>query len=173
MVPPTVPPKFISLFLDFCLLRLGSASIGGMTPGFFTKRKNNNEGKMMNLTPEQLEAKKKEIREGNDLLRTTFFPFLGKVCFTDGVNLHPKKDEILTAVREFYQFDAGNDPHHEHDFGHVEVESESGCLCLTRNKRFEKFYFKIDYHDLELNFGADPYTETFRRVLTIMAASEY
>lgn len=127
----------------------------------------------MVLKGEQMELKKKEIREGNDLLRTTFFPFLGKVVITEGLNLNPLKDKVLTAVREFTAFDAGNDPHYEHDFGAIEIESEFGQLCKKRNKKYEKFFFKIDYYDLKLEFGADPYTEPFKRVLTVMDASEY
>lgn len=126
----------------------------------------------MNLTTEQIEAKRKEIRLGNDFLRTTFFPFLGKVVLTEGVANSPLKEKVLSAVREFYQFDGGNDPHHEHDFGAVEIESESGDFCKKRNKCYEKFFFKIDYYDLKLEFGADPYQEPFKRVLTIMEASE-
>lgn len=127
----------------------------------------------MNLTPEQLEAKKREIREGNDLLRTTFSPFLGKVVMTEGVANSPLKDDVLTAVREFYQFDGGNDPHHEHDFGSVEVETPEGELCKNRGKHYLKFFFKIDYYDQNYEFGADPYSQTFKRVLTIMRADEY
>lgn len=127
----------------------------------------------MDLKPEQLEAKRKEIREGNDLLRTTFFPFLGKVVITRGVVCNPLKDEVLSLVRCFYQFDGGNDPHHEHDFGAVEVESQSGKYCKERGKNFEKFFFKIDYYDLNFEYGADPYIEPFKRVLRIMEASEY
>lgn len=127
----------------------------------------------MELTQEQIEAKKKQIREGNDLLRTTFFPFLGTVVFTRGLAANPLRDEALSAVRSFTEFTEGNDPHGEHDFGAVEVESEKGRFCEKRNKRYEKFFFKIDYYDLKLESGANPYSEPFKRVLTIMEASEY
>ncbi|MBY0517597.1 MAG: DUF3768 domain-containing protein [Bacteriovoracaceae bacterium] len=127
----------------------------------------------MEMTADQIELKRKEIREGNDLLRATFFPFLGKVVFTEGVANNPLKEKVLSGVREFHQFDGGNDPHHEHDFGAVEIESENGQYCQKRNKWYEKFFFKIDYYDLKLEFGADPYTEPFKRILTIMEASEY
>lgn len=127
----------------------------------------------MNLTTEQIEVKKKEIREGNDLLRTTFFPFSGKVVITEGLANNPLREEVLSAVKEFYQFDGSNDPHHEHDFGTIEIESQAGTNCRNRQKFFEKFSFKIDYYDLKLEFGADPYTEPFKRVLTIMQADEY
>lgn len=127
----------------------------------------------MELTAGQLEAKKAEIRKGNDLLRTTFFPFLGKVILTQGVSTHHLRDEVLSLVREFSQFDGSNDPHSEHDFGAVEVESQEGRYCEKRDKKFEKFFFKIDYYDLNLEYGANSLTEPFKRVLTIMKASEY
>lgn len=94
----------------------------------------------MNLTAEQMEAKKKEIRDGNDLLRTTFFPFLGKVVLTEGVANNPLKEKVLSDVREFYQFDGGNDPHYEHDFGAVEIGSEAGAYCKKRSKWYESFF---------------------------------
>lgn len=127
----------------------------------------------MGFTPEQFESKKREIREGNDLLRTTFFPFLGKVVLTEGVANSPLRDDVITAIRAFYQFDGGNDPHHEHDFGAVEIETSEGESCGKRHKHYLKFFFKIDYYDQNFEFGADSYTEPFKRVLTIMRADEY
>ncbi len=124
----------------------------------------------MELTQEQIETKRKEIQKGNDYLRGTFF---GLVTFTRGLRAHPMRDEVLTMVREFSDFNPENDPHQEHDFGTVELESEQGSLCEKRQIRYEKFFWKIDYYDENLSFGADPYTEPFRRVLTIMTASEY
>jgi len=127
----------------------------------------------MELTAGQLEEKKTEIRKGNDLLRTTFFSFLGKVILTQGVATHHLRDEVLSLVREFSQFDGSNDPYSEHDFGAVEVESQEGRYCEKRARNFEKFFFKIDYYDPNLEYGADPLTEPFKRVITIMKASEY
>lgn len=138
----------------------------------------------MNLTEEQIEAKRKEIREGNDLFRKTLFPeyidvlkivfpFYGKVILTDGVRIHPLHEEIIAAVREFNDFDVENDPHREHDFGSVQIGIESCDFYKKGTSRYEKFFFKIDYYDLNLEFGADPYQEPFRRALTIMKANEY
>lgn len=45
--------------------------------------------------------------------------------------------------------------------------------CKKRDKCYEKFFFKIDYYDLDFNYGADPLSEPFKRVLTIMKAEEY
>lgn len=116
---------------------------------------------------------KQQVREGNDLLRQTMHSFLGKVILTQGVSLHPQREDILTLVRYFKDFNSGNDPHDEHDFGTIEIESESGQFCKKKNKWYEKFFFKIDYYDLKLEFGADPSSEPCKRVLTIMKASEY
>jgi hypothetical protein len=72
------------------------------------------------------------------------------------------KAELLLRVKDFNEFDADNDPHHEHDFGAIELNGE-------------KYFWKIDYYDRELRFGseepADP--EKTTRVLTIMRADEY
>lgn len=71
-----------------------------------------------------------------------------------------KFQELITAVREFNGFTKDNDPHGEHDFGQVEIDGE-------------KFFFKIDYYDMNLEYGADPYEDDYRPVMTIMYASEY
>lgn len=79
---------------------------------------------------------------------------------TDLVNSHDKREAILQAVREFDGFNDDNDPHEEHDFGMVLVEGE-------------KFYFKCDYYDLNLEYGADPSEVEYCVVLTIMGVREY
>jgi hypothetical protein len=69
---------------------------------------------------------------------------------------------ILTKVREFADFDAGNDPHSEHDFGPFDHGDET-------------YFWKIDCHDLQCEYfsenPADPSITT--RVLTVMRADEY
>lgn len=106
----------------------------------------------MNLTSEKIAEMKRSIREGNDLFRNTFFPFFGKILLTKGVREHCRKEEVL---------------------GSVEIESVTGMYCKKRDKCYEKFFFKIDYYDLDFNYGADPLSEPFKRVLTIMKAEEY
>ncbi len=103
-----------------------------------------------------------KIKLKNDLLRTTFLPFAGRVVLTQGVYTHPKKQEVITAVREFKDFTPDNDPHGEHDFGSFKIDGE-------------EFFFKIDYFsDHTFEYGADPYDEQpVVRVLTILLASEY
>lgn len=100
------------------------------------------------------------IAELNDLLRTTFLA--GRVMITAGVSMHPRKEEVMTAVREFNAFTEGNDPHGEHDFGAVELEGET-------------FFWKIDYYDRTGQFASeDPANpEVTSRCLTIMLAEEY
>jgi len=70
--------------------------------------------------------------------------------------------KLLKAVREFKDFDEGNDPHHEHDLALIDVEGE-------------RFFFKIDYYDLGMRFHspdpADPSQTT--RALTIGFAADY
>lgn len=123
----------------------------------------------MELTAEQLEAKKQEIREGNDRFRNTLSKDLGQLVVTSGVADHPLIHDIVTAVKEFCDFDEENDPHGEHDFGGIGLVSRFGRDNTVR----ERFFFKMDYYDLNLEFGADPYTQPFKRVLTIMKASDY
>lgn len=103
-----------------------------------------------------------KIKLGNDLLRTTFLPFAGRVVLTHGVHTHPNKEEAITAVREFKDFSPDNDPRGEHDFGSFEIDGE-------------RFFFKVDYFESEkLEYGADPYEQAnVYRILTIMLASEY
>jgi hypothetical protein len=71
-------------------------------------------------------------------------------------------DRAITAVRAFSDFNQGNDPYGEHDFGNFEIDGHELC-------------FKIDYYDRSLEWGspdpADP--AVTRRVLTILLAEEY
>ena len=102
------------------------------------------------------------IRQLNDAFRRTFIG--GQVMLTSGVDALPQdvKAKVLQAVRSFDAFDAGNDPHHEHDFGAFDIRSE-------------RFFWKVDYYSRDMQGGsddaADPNVTT--RVLTIMLASEY
>ena len=75
---------------------------------------------------------------------------------------------LYTEVRRnspyasFTTFDAGNDPHGEHDFGALAFGAE-------------RYFWKIDYYDADLTFASpDPADPTVtRRVMTIMRADEY
>jgi hypothetical protein len=72
-----------------------------------------------------------------------------------------ERDQVIEAVRNFDSFTGDNDPHQEHDFGQVIVGGQ-------------KYFFKIDYYEASLEYGADPMEdEDIVRVLTIMRADEY
>ena len=102
------------------------------------------------------------VRQLNDAFRNSLIG--GQVMLTGGVrSLRPQAiSNILTAVRQFADFSADNDPFGEHDFGSF---SHAG----------QKIFWKIDYYDLSLTYGspdpADPLVT--KRVLTIMLAAEY
>jgi hypothetical protein len=105
-----------------------------------------------------------KIRQLNDAFRHTFDALLGRVMMTAGVDALPSdvKAMAIRKVATFSDFNEGNDPHGEHDFGGFEVGGR-------------RFFFKIDYFDADCQFGspdpADPAVTT--RVLTIMLAEEY
>ena len=107
-------------------------------------------------------SKSDRVRALNDHLRRTFTG--GLIVVTAGVHALPDdlKARALRAVREFQDFDEGNDPYHEHDFASLNVEGT-------------ELFFKLDYYDRDMRFHspdpADP--EKTRRVLTVMLASEY
>jgi Protein of unknown function (DUF3768) len=102
------------------------------------------------------------IRELNDAFRRSFMG--GRVVMTSGIDALPdgEKAQVLNAVRTFTDFDEGNDPHGEHDFGAIEIGAH-------------RVFFKIDYYDVDMRFGSDDPSDPSRttRVMTIMLASEY
>jgi len=69
---------------------------------------------------------------------------------------------LRAAVVQFDAFTDDNDPYGEHDFGAIELEGE-------------RYFWKIDYYDRSLRFGAEDPSDTSEtmRVLTLMHASEY
>jgi len=107
-------------------------------------------------------APAERIRDLNDELRTTGIG--GETFLTRGL-LSKESDFIAkatAAVRGFEAFTDDNDPWQEHD-------------CATLDVDGETVIFKIDYYDLNMEYGspdpADP--NVTRRVLTIMLAEEY
>ena len=102
------------------------------------------------------------IAELNDAFRRAFCG--GRVLVTPGVALDPRKDEVVRAVKEydFSQADPGDDPYGERDFGVIHLGGD-------------KFYWKIDYFDLALQYLSPDPSDPSRtiRVLTIMLAEEY
>jgi hypothetical protein len=83
---------------------------------------------------------------------------------TSGVNELPieTKARALLAVQQFRDFDEGNDPHAEHDFGSLNVDGH-------------ELFFKIDYYDRDIRYGADDPSDPVHttRVMTIMLREEY
>jgi hypothetical protein len=73
--------------------------------------------------------------------------------------IHPSS---FGAVREFDQFDAGNGPHRDHDFGAIDLHGQ-------------KWFWKFDYQAPDMHRGSDDPADIGKthRVLTIMHASEY
>ena len=103
-----------------------------------------------------------KIRQLNDAFRTSFIG--GKVMLTLGIRSKAEHEvtEILERVVNFNDFNKGNDPYQEHDFGKLEHKGE-------------KIFWKIDYYDKSLRYGSeDASDETITtRVLTVMTADEY
>jgi hypothetical protein len=107
---------------------------------------------------------RERIRELNDAFRKSHDPRLGKVMLTAGVaGLSSEARAIaIETTRNFDAFTGDNDPHGEHDFGSFEVAGN-------------KFFFKLDYYDRNLEFGSDDPADPAKtaRVLTIMFSEEY
>ena len=115
---------------------------------------------------------RRTIAELNDRLRQNLTrPGSDRVMMTAGVaaligdvslfrGFH-KRAELLRAVRDFDDFNAGNDPYSEHDLGSFAFE---GAACL----------WKIDYYDLALSAGSEDPSNPAKttRVLTIMLTEE-
>jgi hypothetical protein len=89
---------------------------------------------------------------------------LDKLVITRGVSARGNDfvDRAVRAVRDYADFNEGNDPYGEHDFGTFTLDGS-------------ELDWKIDYYDTNLEFGspnpADP--DVTRRVLTVMLAEEY
>lgn len=100
----------------------------------------------------------KQIAERNDLLRKTGKG--GRINISGMLMDFANLDKIMQAMRDFDNFNKDNDPYGEHDCGLFEVDGE-------------KFMFKIDYYDTNLEYGVDPKTEPAIHILTLMLASDY
>ena len=66
------------------------------------------------------------------------------------------REVLFRKIRDFSEFDEGNDPYGEHDFGAV-------------NHGGVKYFFKFDYLDDSLKY----FKEDGNRILTIMRSDEY
>ena len=107
------------------------------------------------------------LQEQNDKFRQDVLsgPVDGGHCVvTIGVDAleQPQKKTLFKAVKEFTEFEDGDDPYGEHDFAAIEVES------------IPRAFFKIDYYaDDSCMWGAEEPDKSCYRVMTIMLASEY
>ena len=103
-----------------------------------------------------------KIARLNDALRKTFIG--GRTVLTHGVaSLEDAvRASILAAVQRFDDFNEGDDPYGEHDFGAVTVDQQ-------------RCFWKIDYYENDLKYTSEDAAEPTKttRVLTIMLASEY
>lgn len=116
----------------------------------------------------------KRIAELNDIFRLTFFtpspgprPVPGRMVCTSGIAALPLQTQIAVwlEVSRFSDFEEGDDPYGEHDFGAFDMDGVP-----------ENIIWKIDYYaDETCETGAevpsDP--QASYRLLTIMLASEY
>lgn len=109
-----------------------------------------------------------QIRTLNDQFRTSFDSKLGRVMITKGVQaLSPdQREQLLEAVKKFDNFNEGNDPYREHDFGKIDL-SEGGS-----------FYWKIEYLDHQKwqdSIGSSHPNDVKQtlRVMTVMCDWEY
>jgi Protein of unknown function (DUF3768) len=88
----------------------------------------------------------------------------GQVCIAPMMEMMPieQREALLAMVRSFSDFNEGNDPYGEHDFGSIEFQGKN-------------YFWKIDYYaDDNYEYGAeDPSSPSTRRVMTIMHSSEY
>lgn len=82
------------------------------------------------------------------------------VTITEGVQVLDDLSGLLEEVRWFNDFNEDNDPYQEHDFGTVYWQGQ-------------KIFWKVDYYDQRLEYGAGPLSKECRRVLTVMLANEY
>ncbi len=72
----------------------------------------------------------------------------------------------MAAMMTFDEFTPDNDPHGEHDFGSFEITVEGDKF---------RFFWKIDYYDLSMEFSSpDPSNPAVTtRVLTLMQPEDY
>lgn len=82
------------------------------------------------------------------------------IYFTCGAQSLEDQEGLMRAVREFDDFNEGNDPYKERDFGRLMWKGD-------------KIFWKIDYYNDTLSCYEDPLSGTCRRVMTVMLAEEY
>ena len=102
----------------------------------------------------------------NDRFRKTIFfrPLRrGKLVLTQGIGAleDAQLKPVALAIINQTEFDEGNDPHGEHDFGVVALPNVPKC------------YWKIDYYsDAGMRYGTEDLINAYR-LLVVMLADEY
>ena len=77
---------------------------------------------------------------------------------------------IYKQIAEFDNFNEGNDPYGEHDFGSVTVAVSD---LMTGEAETHKVFWKIDYYEnADMEFGTEDKLDCYR-LLVIMLAEEY
>ena len=103
-----------------------------------------------------------QIAALNDAFRAN--SALGTFVLTTGIRANMPQDvaAIINKVRTFKDFNEGDDPYGEHDFGAFDFKGK-------------KIFWKIDYYDHSFDFASPDATDpaVTNRVLTIMYADEY
>ena len=109
------------------------------------------------------------IRALNDYVRTRqhllgMLLVEGDLVITRGVSANGQAfiTKAMQAVRDFHDFDEGNDPYGEHDFGVFKIDGQT-------------LFWKIDYYDAAHEHGSAHPEDAgkTRRVLTVLLAEEY
>ena len=103
-----------------------------------------------------------DIATLNDKFRKSFIG--GEVLLSAGIAAMSSEDKvnIVALVQNFNDFNEGNNPYSENDFG-------------TFDYKGEKILWKIDYYDLNNKYHSeDPSNpDITNRILTIMTVYEY
>ena len=120
------------------------------------------------------DLKTKRVAELNDKLRDRIFDgyanlgalrFKDKIVITKGISELTDQQQlyILNRVKNFKDFNKGDNPFGERDFG------------AFNNEEDIKIFWKIDYYDNDLKYHSEDKSDPDKttRVLTIMLASEY
>lgn len=119
-------------------------------------------GKTLRTSDRHTPEYRAKVARLNDAFRQSFTG--GRVLQTAGVASLPGDVQalVLRRVATYADFDEGDDPWGEHDFGAFEIEGR-------------KFFWKIDYYDAKMEFGSEDPSDPTKttRVLTIMLAEEY
>jgi hypothetical protein len=118
------------------------------------------------FAPNAAPNEKIRTRELNDNLRRNILtsPQFGEVLFTAGVAAlrDDERFALVDEVRCFEDFNEGNDPYGEHDFGRIDFHGG-------------RYFWKIDYYanDMQSHSPDKSNPQLTRRVLTIMRTDEY